>query len=315
MADFAANLFKTSSIGAAYVNPENWASKLEKALEEERYITRFAVMEYKYLGTSADKGHISKNAYETASALTEGTRTGVSALSYTGVDVTFVEYGQAYAVSEKELASTPTSVMDDVMSRIAMALSKKKEQVARDLLYANATTNSNVFYPNGHTSANIVVGDTFTLSFLIDLQTQIRLSNDEAVALFIHPLAEAQVKKILATNGSVLVQESLVGLKKGFLGNIMGTDVYSTNYITTEGMGADDLVEVVNNIMIGSRAFALVPQIQAKIRWKEDSVLDRGFTFEGHECYGMAVLNAEAIAVGVTATGVALTAAATGSEV
>ncbi|RLF46444.1 MAG: phage major capsid protein [Thermoplasmata archaeon] len=285
------NIYKTDDATAQYVNPEYWSQKLVKALREKVVLEKFGRQDFRGLGKNVRKINIPKNAYETAGELTEGVATPVSALSYSEVEITFTEYGIAYQVSEKELNSGLKFIFPDIVERATYALAAKKEQVIRDALLNGAGLSK---YVNDKDNTTITSDDTLDLDTIIDAMALMKAQNAMPRVLVIHPNQEKSIKKLLVDGGSNVIRDKLVAVENGFIGLIAGADVYVNNFIKSD---TENSITVYKAIMLGPNAFAVAYQQEAKIRWKEDSILDRAVTFEAHECYGVGVLEPNAICV------------------
>ena len=286
-----ANIFKTDDSSAAYVNPEYWSEKLVKALREKVILERFGRTDYRGLGKNVKKILIPKNAYETASELTEGVQTPVSSLSYGQIEITFTEYGIAYQVSEKELNSGFKFMMNDILERASWALKDKKETVIRDALVSGA----GLSYYAGDTDSGTITSDN-TLSFDDIIEAQALMKSNKVIpqVLIIHPNQEKEIKKLLVDSGSMIIQDKIVALQSGFIGRILGMDVFVNNYVSS---ATENSTTVYKALMLGRDAFAVAYQQEAKVRFAEDSILDRAITFEAHECYGVGILEPNAVLV------------------
>lgn len=286
-----ANIYKTDDATAQYVNPEYWSEKLVKALREKVVLEKFGRQDFRGLGKNVRKINIPKNAYETASALTEGVATPVSALSYSEVEITFQEYGIAYQVSEKEINSGLKFIMNDIVERATYALAAKKEEVIRDALLAGAGLSK---YVNDKDSSTITASDTLNLDTIIDAMALLKANKAMPKVLVIHPNQEKAIKKLLVDAGSNVIRDKMVAVENGFIGQIAGVDVYVSTFVKEE---IEYGVSVYKALLLGPDAFAVAYQQTAKIRWREDSILDRAVTFEAHECYGVGVLEPNAVCV------------------
>ena len=285
------NIYKTDDATAQYVNPEYWSQKLVKALREKVVLEKFGRQDFRGLGKNVRKINIPKNAYETAGELTEGVATPVSALSYSEVEITFKEYGISYQVSEKELNSGLKFIFQDIVERATYALAAKKEQVIRDALLDGAGLSK---YVNDKDDTTITSDDTLDLDTIIDAMALMKAQNAMPKVLVIHPNQEKSIKKLLVDAGSNVIRDKLVAVENGFIGQIAGVDVYVNNFVKSD---TENSVTVYKALMLGPNAFAVAYQQEAKIRWKEDSILDRAVTFEAHECYGVGVLEPNAVCV------------------
>ena len=288
----SANAFLSTATSAAYVNPTVWSEAIEQAAREAAVMAGLPniVKDNRALGSSMEQINIAKNQVFTAAALTEGTATPVTSMAFDQVTVTFAEYGLAKQVSEIQLSYGISSVFNDITMNMGAALAEKKDDVLIAALVAGAKTTR---YVNGVTAGSITSADVFETDLIVDGITDMRKEKRAASVLVIHPQQENPLLK-----DSQFVDASIYGgrevLMNGEIGKYLGLRVISYNRITS---GTENSVTVYNALLLGPRASVLAQKISPKIRWKEDSVLDRAITFEAHEAYGTSVLNSESIVV------------------
>ena len=295
-----ANVFKTTSTDAQYVNPDFWSQKLQKALRERVFMEQFARKDFRGVGKHNKRILIPKNSYETASTVSEGVEVPVSSLSYSQVEVTFETYAISYQVTEEELLSSFEFIMQDIVDRATYALAAAKEQKIMDVLVSGAGT---VYYANGKDASSIDSSDTLDIDDIIELQRQMRLKNAYPKYLIVHPSQEAQMKKILVQNGSILLRDDVAEMKSnGYeIGRILGLKVYSSNFVKTAQEGASSDVDVAKAIMLADDAFVVAYQQPAKMVKGAPNARSLWIDITAYERYGVAVLEPNGIGVLVSA--------------
>jgi len=290
MATLDANAFLSTAGSARYIDPILWSAAIEQYASETVIMVPFGVMDTRALGKPGEQINIAKNVAFTAAALTEGTKTPVSAITWDQVTVTFVEYGLAKQVSELQLAKGLTGVFNDIVMNMGESLGQKKDEV---LMAAIVAGPSSTIYADGVTSGSISSSNVFNTDLIADGKSTMRVSNRKPKYLIINPACENSLLK-----DTQFVDASIYGGREtvlnGEIGKYIGLRVISNNVVTS---ASENSVTVYKNVLLGDRPFVYAPKIGVQMRWKEDSVLDRAITFEAHETYGVSVLNSESIIV------------------
>ena len=285
-----ANIFKTSATSAAYVNPIIWSEAIEQAARESEIMRALGVTDTRALGTGMTQINIAKNQVFTAADLTEGTATPVTALAYDQVTVTFTERGLAKQVSEKELSESISAVFSDITANMGTALGERRDVV---IITAAAAGADSIIYADGVLSTTIVASNVFNTDLIADGKTAMRVNKRMASNLVIHPNQNnALIKDTQFTDASIYGGRETV--LNGEIGKYLGIRVLEHTSIVS---ATENSVTVYQALLMGPRPYVFAPSLSPKIRWKEDSVLDRAVTFEAHESYGVSVLNAESIIV------------------
>lgn len=291
-----ANIFLSTAASAAYLNPTIWSEAIEQFARENTVMMPLGVIDNRGVGTAMEQLNIARNNEYTAADLTEGTATPVTALSFGQVVVTYKETGLAKQVSELQLAYGLSSVFNDIVMTMGEALAVKRDVDIIAEITANATGD---VYPNGHAAGTIVAADVLSTDVIADAKTTNRVARRPGKYLVIHPLCENSLIKDTA-----FVDASIYGGREvvlgGEIGKYLGMKVISYARIQS---ATENSITVYKNLLIGDRAFVFAQKIPPKIRWAEDSVLDRAVTFEAHESYGVKTLNADAITVMTAAPG------------
>src|SRR3990172_8365315 len=129
MATIDANSFTTGATSHAYVAPTLWSNAIEKQVYESEVMRPLGMTDLRGFNSAGKQINIAKGNAFTVSALTDGTVTPVSSLSYDQVTVTFTEYGDAKTVSMKEMLEAFDSTMDDMLYSAGQAMGYKRDGV------------------------------------------------------------------------------------------------------------------------------------------------------------------------------------------
>jgi len=290
MATLETNYFGSGAGSAGYVNPTIWSEAIEQVAREAVIMQPFGVTDTRMLGRPGVQLNIAKNQSFTAAVLTEGTKTPVTALAFGQVTVTFKEYGLAKQVSEIEFAYSLSGVFNDITSNMGTSLGELRDTVIYDACVAGAGSEE---YASGTTSSTIVSTTLFTTDLIADSRTAMRINKRMASTIVIHPNQENPLTKDTQfTDASIYGGRETV--LNGEIGKYLGLRVISSMVVDSV---TENSTTVYEALMLGPRPFVYAPKVSPKLRWKEDSVLDRAITFEAHEAYGVSVLNSESIIV------------------
>ncbi len=293
----SANAYLSTAGDSSYINPTLWSEQIEQIARENTIMVPLVLTDTRALGTSGVQINIAKNSAFTAIALTEGTATPVSTISWDQVTVTFVEYGLAKQVSELQLSYGLKAVFNDITMNMGTALAETKDDVIIDALSAGANS---TIYADATTSGSISSSNVFSTDLIAEGVTTMRVAKREPNYLVIHPNCENTLLK-----DAQFVDASKYGgrevVLKGEVGRYLGLRVFSYTRINS---ASENSVTVYQNLMLGPRSAVYAPKVPVKMRFREDSVLDRAITFESHEAYGVSVLNSESIVVLKSVTGV-----------
>jgi len=293
----SSNAYLSTAGDSSYINPTLWAETIEQVARDATIMQPLGLTDTRALGTSGVQINIAKDNAFAAAALTEGTATPVTTISWDQVTVTFVEYGLAKQVSEIQLAYGLSAVFSDITGNMGMALAEKKDVVIIAALVAGA---KNTIYADGVTTGAISATNIFDTDLIAEGVTKLRTEKRSGLYLIVHPNCENSLIK-----DTQFVDASIYGSREtimsGEVGRYLGLKVFSYNLITS---ASENSQTVYKNLMLAARSFVLAPKVGVKLRFREDSVLDRAITFEAHEAYGVSVLNSESIVILKAVTGV-----------
>lgn len=285
------NKFSTGATSHAYVAPTLWSSAIEKQVYEAEVMRPLGIMDTRALNSPGKQINIAKGNAFTVSALTDGTITPVSALSYDQVTVTFTEYGDAKQVTMKELMEAFDSTINDMVYNAGQALGYKRDSVIITALVAGATA---TIYADGVTSTTITASNTFDTDVIAEVFTAGRLLNFPKKYLIIHPNCEKSLVKL----SSFMFANQYGGTAprmNGELGQYLGMKVFSHSQIPSATENTS--FTVYKNLALGERAFVFAQKMAPVLEWEKELNRDRALTFHYWEVYGVSVLNAESIHV------------------
>jgi N4-gp56 family major capsid protein len=281
--------FTTGATSHAYVAPTLWSNAIEKQVYEAEIMRPLGITDTRGFGTAGKQINVAKGNTFTVSALTDGTETPVTAITYDQVTVTFVEYGDAKQVSMKEVMEAFESTMADMTYNAGQALGVARDNIIIDALDAGATA---TIYSNDVVATTITASDTMNTALLADAKTAGRLLNFNKKVIVIHPNCENSLFKL-----SAFVDASQYGGREavlnGEVGRYLGMVIISHNNINTTTENTS--FTVYKNLALGERSFVFAPKKSAVMEWEREANRDRAVTLHYWEVYGVSVLNAESI--------------------
>jgi HK97 family phage major capsid protein len=157
----------TVTSGQGAIIPKLWAAQLEYNLRRMASFQQSIVENTDLLGAPGDTVSIpTLPDIAAAAALVEGTdMVPIALTNSTKVDFVPSEVGTSVAISRKALDRIKYDGMAAIVDRLAYAFSLYIEGTIAGLwnvVVPGTATKFTALYPNGHTTANIVVGDTLS---------------------------------------------------------------------------------------------------------------------------------------------------------
>jgi len=296
----ATDIFKSTSTGAEYVDPEIWDKQIEQVARQKNVMLQLGVENTTLLGKPGKQINIAKNHAFVASDLTEGVQTPVSAIDFDQVTITVKEVGLAKQVSQLQLDYEFETVINDVIRNMGLAVAEKLDA---DIISECVSGAGHSVYPNGHDSSSVDAGDVLDYDTLLSARKALRSSNRTPLYLVINPDQEMELYQIKDPAGRyIFVDSSISGnreLLNGQIGTILGMKVFVSTRIPSATENTS--VTVYKALMLGERPFAVAWKRKPQLKYKEDSILDRAVTFTVTATYGVKVLNPESIVVITTA--------------
>lgn len=279
--------------GQSNITPELWGEQIYMKARKQSLLDPMiglGVVRQRndILGRSGYKFTLPKMDLLSASALTEGTATPVSALGYSGVEVTTTEVGLAVQVSTRSIDFSVESFESSIIANMSGALAEKWNA---DLVTELGTTTTGAIYPistgtTRHTEANIDAGSVLTLEQINQAATVMQVALNKApVAVLIHPYQEKALR-----DDSNFIDASQYGdasvLRSGEIGRIFGMTVFVSNHVGSAGEGVDDLVTTYKGFVLGQDACVYAPKRTVTFEVDRGLITDRAVTFHTWADYG-----------------------------
>lgn len=299
-AGIQANAFATTSTpDSGYINPVIYDSNLRKHqydAELFRFLGRTDLSQLEVPGTQVN---IAIEDGWTANSLTEGTETPVSAWGASQVTVTFKAYGDAKQFTEEELIRAMSDVRLNMLYNASSALGVRRDvSIVTELM----TTTTTGYYPNGHNSTNVVVGDVLTAADVRKLVAGMKGDQSGGLAnLVLHPNVMHDL-----TSDSQLIQGQNdertardISLN-GYITSYAGVRLYESNRIQT---ATENSITVYKNIALGrNEPFVFMPKRAPVFEFDNEFARARVLTFHYWEEYGTSIVIEDSVRIVTTAS-------------
>jgi N4-gp56 family major capsid protein len=260
---------------AAIIN-KVWAADLEVNLRRRAVLQQAVVEVTDLLGTSGDTVYVpTLPDIAAAATLTEGTdMVPIALTASTNVALVPVEVGTSVAISRKALDRIKYDGMSAIVDRLAYAFSLYLEggiAALWNIVVPGTATKFSAVYPNAHTTANIVAGDTMSSKLILAAVAQLEFANnfpfpDGFWRLFINPqqyadlLVDADVRNDLRYGSP----ETMLHGEVGVLHNCR---IIKSNNLVAGAEGASSLVPTRKALLFAPRAAAIAwkrrPEVMA----------------------------------------------------
>jgi N4-gp56 family major capsid protein len=253
----------TLSTNLTAIIPDLWAAQMEPNLRKAAVLEQALVQNTDLLGTDGDVVHIpTLPDLAAAAALTEGTDMTVAALTdATSIDLTPSEVGKAIGITRKALDRIKYDGMAAIVERLAYSMSLYIEGTIAALwdndLPGASGSHMGYYYPNSHTSANVVVGDTFSSNTLLDAVGNLRASDvmpfpDGTFMAFIHPYQYRDLLKDTDVKNAIFYGSPQV-MFRGEVGTLHNVRLIVTNHVVNVMEGASSLVATRKALLVSPR--------------------------------------------------------------
>lgn len=290
------------SDGQSNITPELWGEQIYMKAFKQSILSPMiglGVVRQRndILGRSGHKFTLPKMDLLSASNLTEGTATPVSALGFGGVEVTTTEVGLATQVSTRSIDFSVESFESSIIDNMSGALSEK---LNADLVAELGTTTTSAIYPintgtTRYDETDIVAGSVLTLEQLNQASAVMRVSlNKSPVAVLIHPYQEKALR-----DDDNFIDASQYGdatvLRTGEIGRLFGMTVFVSNHVGSAGEGDLDGVTTYKGFVLGEDAAVYAPKRPVTFEADRVDILDRAVTFHTWADYGFQNFEEDAI--------------------
>ena len=291
------NIFKNSLTSAGYVTPKEWSNAIEQVAREKnimRSLTGSIIIKDR-IGTSGNNLFIQKNVALSASDVTDGDSVPISALSFTQVEVVASQIGVATQITLKQLRDQLSTVREDVINNLGLAIAEKEENRIFTELY---NTSSSVIYANGKDDTNIAVDDTFNVALLNEGIVAMRTDKRKAMYLVVHPKQEGDLRNLQQFTDASYLGSDRVN-REGYIGRFFGVDVFSSTNVASEV--ATSGTTVYKALLLGERAAVVLDKLGATIDIDRNLIQDLSVTFVAYRDMGVKLLNDESVRVLISA--------------
>jgi N4-gp56 family major capsid protein len=289
---YDANIYKTNNATAGYVNPVVYDEEAIKYMYDMEVVRPLGIQDTRMLEKPGKQFNKVIEGGWTASALTEGTITPVSAYVVSQKTVTFAGYGDSKQFSLEELNYGFDFIVNNAKYNALGALSVNRENVIVTELMTTSTTAK--YVNNRANDAAIISTDVLNGATLVEvdvamMQTQARGCS----SVVIHPKAFGDLRKDTnfidysknpVTAGSIL--------RTGEVGSYgyQGIKVFVSNRIQYTATGSGG-INVYKNIALGkNQPFVYMQKRTPEFRWGEENIRERAVTFHYWEMFGTEVL-------------------------
>lgn len=291
-----ANIFKRGSGSDAYVVPEMWRDQIEQVARENNVMLGLEgsiIIEDRSGSGAGDKLNIPKNSALSAAAVTDGNSIGISAISFTEVEVTATIKGVAVQLTLKQLRDQLSSAEPDIVRNLGLALAEKEEADIFTELY---TTGQTDVYPDGVTSADIDTGDTMTVALINKAMVSMRGANRKPMYLVVHPKQEGDLRVLQQfTDASYYGSNEVVAT--GEVGRFYGLRVFTSTNVGTAAEGVSNDYTVYKALLLGPRAAVFYIRARPTFEMNRNLIQDLSVVMQAWEDYGVQILNDESIRV------------------
>lgn len=271
---------------AGTLNPTLWVPEVERFAKAATVVAPLGVVRNDILGKAGEAFNIVFDSEITVAALTETTAITPSALSYTKITLTPTEYGGGFAITRKERIRAITDVIADKVRDLGYAFAKKRDQVILAELVASA---GNSVVANGVAVSAIASSDTLDTDDIANAVTELRVDDEVAKYLVIHPKCENSLIKL-----SDFVDASVYGgrevLMNGEIGKYLGLRVLVSTLVSRNATTST----AFDNFVLGDRAFVFAPKMPVTIDM-DYKVLEREYVVAAVEEYDVSALRVNAI--------------------
>jgi N4-gp56 family major capsid protein len=288
--------------GQSNITPELWAEQIYTRAFKASLLPGLMGLgivrqDNTILGRSGNKFTLPKMDLLSASDLTEGTPTPVSALNFDGVEVTTRERGIATQMSTRAVDVSVSSFEQTIVANMSGALAEKLNS---DLIAELGTTATSAIYPIKTGSTRYVTGDivataSLTLEQINEADTQmVAALNKRAVAVVIHPRQEKALR-----DDDQFIYASQYGdasvLRTGEIGRLYGMTIFVSNHVESALENTD--VTVYKALVLGEQACVYAPKRPTVFMAGplDAANLDRAVTLHSWTDYGFANFEEAAI--------------------
>jgi len=290
-----ANAYTTTTAGTDGTIPNLYDEVAEKYLYEKEALRPLGVdKSAMLLGRPGDNLTVYKDTAFSVSALSEGTDTPVSAMSWDSVNLTVSWYGDAKQISKEALSYAFDFVWNDLRRQAAEALAINRDTVIMTELL---TTTSTAIYPRdgsgvAYTSSTIVATAVLSYEQLAEVRAEMRADQRTMKYVIVSP---DQEKSLLSDDKFISADYTTDGAaQSGVLGRMLGATFISHTSVQTV---TENGVTVNQAIALGERPFVYAQKVSPVFEFDEETKRQRAVTFHYYEAFGVQNLHDESIVI------------------
>lgn len=291
------NIFKNSLASAGYVTPKEWSNAIEQVAREKNIMRGLtgSILIKNRIGTPGNNLYIQKNVALSATDVTDGDSVPISPISFNQVEVVASQIGVATQITLKQLRDQLSTVREDVINNLGLAIAEREEKRIFTELY---NTTSAVIYANGKDDSNISSSDTFNVKLLNEGLVAMRIDKRKAMYLVVHPKQEGDLRDLQQFTDASYLGSDRVN-REGYIGRFFGVDVFSSTNVVSET--ATSGTTVYKALLLGDRAAVILDKLSATIDIDRNLIQDLSVTFVAYRDMGVKLLNDESVRVLISA--------------
>jgi len=227
---YESDAFTTAQTSAGYINPEIWNKEVLKHLEANLVVAKLGKTYDDLLMKPGDTLNITVGVIPTnGAAVAESAAVPVTAYAKTQVVFTPSEHGKAYQLTDKEKTRSFISLMQDMSAELGYALAVEKDALCVSVCTAGA---GNAVVANGATSGSLTSSDTIKYADIVKATVAIKKDKLKPKFLVVGNEQYGDLLNIEAFRDASQFNSDVA--KSGFIGKILGLEVYETTQIITD---------------------------------------------------------------------------------
>lgn len=267
--------------------PNVYNEQSEQFLYEANQLQRMAWdQSARLLGKPGKTLELYKETEFSVGALTEGTDTPISALTFDNEQLTVGWYGDAKMISKETLSEEFEFVFNDSLNRgAAGAMGVNRDN---QILLEWENTSTGVIYPinSGATrydDSDVASDAGFDYEVVSEATRVMRLANRKPRWIVIHPNQEKSVKNLDSFQRADYYDAMVI--KNGIIGTIDGAEVVV--HANVQSSVATSGTTVYHAFAIAERSFVYAQKVAPVMEFDEETKRSRTITFHYYEAFGV----------------------------
>ena len=285
---YNSNAFTTAQTSAGYINPEIWNKEVLVHVRENLVVAPLGKQYDDLLNKPGDTLNITIGVEPgAADATAESTAAGITAYTKTQVVFTPSEYTDAYQLTNKEKSRSFINLMQDMTAQLGYALALAKDDACITLLTASA---GNSVVANNVASSDIASSDTIDYDDIVNAMVEIKKDKLKPYALVVGTEQYGDLLKVQAFRDASQFGGNVA--QSGFIGRILGMDVYETTQIAGSSNSIKALI--LGKDMMGVAPFGIAQKVNPYLE-QEYHALERYTDIVAVEEWDVKVLRANGV--------------------